>query len=116
MDYGIIPYQRVVKFNWAQIQLGHRYTFSKKGKHNFFLENGIMADLICNDKSNYLKKTGFSYRLRVGFQYEIMDGIKVIFNSFYKTAVTKYNQRTIGINNNYFPYNYGIEIGASSIF
>lgn len=52
LDYGILPYQRVVKFHWVQLQLGLRYTFSTKRKNNFFIENGIMAGLKCNYKSN----------------------------------------------------------------
>ncbi len=108
---GLFPYERIVKRSWIQLHLGHRYTFLQKEKSNLFIENGIITDWKVGRKSSYLNVVGFSFRLKVGLQYEPIQGMKLLFNGYYKTAIAKYNKETIG-DKNYYPYNYGIEISA----
>ncbi len=99
-------YSRIESNDYLGIFIGFRKPIGK----NIFLDNDFIIEKKIDDKNNYfLSKYGLTDRIKLGYKMKLYKKFNLEFNGFFSSAIIKYNIKKF--NKNYFPHQYGLEIG-----
>ena len=101
-------FETFINFNYITFAIGHRYALTPHRRLHAFIENDLLYEKFHHLK--YSTKNGISLKSQLGLSILLFKNIEVQLNGFYKVALTNYTQT---IDKKYFPYGYGLELGAS---
>jgi hypothetical protein len=106
----IDSYQHNHSNNFLALSIGHRMALGNESHLQPFVENNVMLDYILSEEAN-IKTLNWAYKLKLGFSKKIRESITLYGNGSFYTAMFNFSPHERGVD--YYPFAYGIDLGAS---